>query len=105
MIDVSDGLCADLGHLADSSGVGIDLGDVPVAPGATLDDALAGGEDYELVIATAAPELLSEAFIAASLRPPLEIGRCTPDPARRTLLGAPLPAAGYEHRWDVRGAE
>ena len=49
MIDVSDGLCADLGHLADASGVGVALDQVPVGEGATLDEALTGGEDYELV--------------------------------------------------------
>ncbi len=35
MIDVSDGLLAELGHLADASGVGFRLDAVPVAPGAT----------------------------------------------------------------------
>ncbi len=51
MIDVSDGLGIDLGRLARSSGVGasIRLADVPVAPAATMDDAIAGGEDYELL--------------------------------------------------------
>ena len=52
-IDVSDGLLAELAHLAAASGVRIALDDaaVPVADGATLDDALRGGEEYELVIA------------------------------------------------------
>ena len=36
MIDVSDGLAADLSHIAELSGVGFELQDVPVAPGATL---------------------------------------------------------------------
>ncbi len=56
MIDVSDGLLADLGHVADASEVGFRLDEVPVAVGATLDEALGGGEDYELVVATADPE-------------------------------------------------
>jgi thiamine-monophosphate kinase len=52
MIDVSDGLAADLASLAEASGVGarIRLDAVPVAPGATSDDALSGGEDYELLV-------------------------------------------------------
>ena len=52
-IDVSDGLLAELGHLAAASGVRISLDDsaVPVAAGASLDDALEGGEEYELVVA------------------------------------------------------
>ena len=43
MIDVSDGLALDLHRLADASGVGFDLGDVPVAEGATLEEAWAAG--------------------------------------------------------------
>ncbi len=50
MIDVSDGLALDLHRLADASGVGFELGDVPVAEGATLEEALSGGEDYELLL-------------------------------------------------------
>jgi len=90
MIDVSDGLVADLGHIADESGVGLALDEVPVAPGATLDQALTGGDDYEL------------AFTAPGPRLPVgfRIGVCTADPAERTLAGQPLPAAGgWEHRF------
>jgi thiamine-monophosphate kinase len=52
-IDVSDGLLAELAHLAAASGVRIivDDGAVPVVSGASLDDALQGGEEYELVVA------------------------------------------------------
>ena len=49
MIDVSDGLVADLSLIADLSGVGFELLDIPVAPGATLAEALGGGDDYVLV--------------------------------------------------------
>ena len=51
MMDVSDGLAIDLSRLARASHVGasVVLGEVPVAAGATLDDALGGGEDYELL--------------------------------------------------------
>ena len=90
MIDVSDGLVADLGHIADESGVGFALDEVPVAPGATLDQALTGGEDYELLF-TAPARQLPVGF---------RIGVCTADPAERTLAGHPLPAAGgWEHRF------
>lgn len=87
MIDVSDGLAADLGHLATASGVGFALDEVPVAPGATLDQALHGGDDYELVF-TGPPGL-----------PGIRIGTVVADPAVRTLAGRPLPAGGWEHRW------
>jgi thiamine-monophosphate kinase len=51
MIDVSDGLALDLFRLGRASDVGahLSIDDVPVADGATLDDALGGGEDYELL--------------------------------------------------------
>jgi len=99
MIDVSDGLTADVGHLASASGVGVELDEVPVDVGATADEALTGGDDYELVVATADPEGLAAAFAAVGLAPPTPIGRCVDDPAVRTLAGRPLPAGGWEHRW------
>lgn len=53
MIDVSDGLAADLGHLCDLSGCGamINAGAVPrfPSPKVSLEDALYGGEDFELL--------------------------------------------------------
>lgn len=81
MIDISDGLVADLNHIADASNVGYVLDDVPVADGATIDQALHGGEDYELVYA-GPPGL-----------PGIRIGRCTDDPTQRQ------EARGWEHRF------
>ena len=56
MLDISDGLAVDAGHIARRSScrVEIDLDAVPLAPGATVDD-LAFGEDYELLAATPDP--------------------------------------------------
>ena len=75
-IDISDGLAPDLGHLARSSGVVVSLDTVPRAEGASVDDALHGGEDYELVLATADPGRLVEAFARAGLRSPIPVGWC-----------------------------
>ncbi len=52
-IDLSDGLSTDLVHLCAESGVSavIDAASVPLQPGATLEQALHGGEDYELLFA------------------------------------------------------
>jgi thiamine-monophosphate kinase len=68
MMDVSDGLAMDLGRLARASGAGarLRLVDVPVAGGATIADALGGGEDYELLVALPGLEALEAA--AAELR-------------------------------------
>jgi len=57
MLDVSDGIARDAGHLATRSGCRavIDLDCVPLAPGAAIDD-LAFGEDYELLAAVEDPQ-------------------------------------------------
>jgi thiamine-monophosphate kinase len=78
--DVSDGLVADAGHIAEASGQGvrIDLERLPLSPAARewvdrqlgRDHALAalatGGDDYEIVCA--APPAAAEALIAAAER-------------------------------------
>jgi thiamine-monophosphate kinase len=58
-IDVSDGLSTDLSHLCEESGVAaeIDVEALPVDARATLEQALHGGEDYELLF-TASPKAL-----------------------------------------------
>ena len=96
-IDISDGLAADVRHLADASGVGVALDVVPVATGARDDEALGGGEDYELIVATGDPDRLVGAFSDAGLRKPIAIGMCTADPEERTLAGADLPDIGWRH--------
>ena len=53
MMDLSDGLGADLPRLARASKVGFDieLENLPAARGATINDAISEGEDYELLFA------------------------------------------------------
>lgn len=55
MMDLSDGLAADLPRLAKASGVGFRLQPkwLPINPGCTLAQALGDGEDYELLFAVA----------------------------------------------------
>jgi thiamine-monophosphate kinase len=97
MIDVSDGLALDLRRLADASGVGVSLDAVPLADGASWDDALSRGEDYELVFAAPDRDAVYELF--SGLEPPIEIGVCTADPGERRLGDGSLPEGGWEHRW------
>lgn len=53
MMDVSDGLGADLPRLAHASGVGFELDEaaLPLNPGCTTKEAISDGEDYELLFA------------------------------------------------------
>ena len=100
LIDVSDGLALDLHRLADASQVGFILDSVPVAEGATPDEALGGGEDYELVVVIGEGELDAGArsWAGAGLRPLQRIGLVTADPAQRTLGGRDLAQLGWQHR-------
>jgi thiamine-monophosphate kinase len=100
MIDVSDGLALDLHRLADVSGVGFVLDSVPVAEGATPEDALGGGEDYELVVVIGAglADACLGSWAGAGLRPLHRIGVVTADPAQRTLRGHDLAQLGWQHR-------
>jgi thiamine-monophosphate kinase len=100
MIDVSDGLALDLHRLADASGVGFRLESVPVAPGATEDEALGGGEDYELLIAIGRGDAhaLGDRCVTEGLRHPVETGIVVEDASVRTLRGRPLERMGWQHR-------
>jgi thiamine-monophosphate kinase len=98
-IDVSDGFVQDLRHLLEASGVGADVDStaVPRVAGASLEQALSGGEDYELILAaprSRVPELLRA---ARSLHVSLTaVGRCTREPGLRMPGSGPLPG-GFDH--------
>jgi thiamine-monophosphate kinase len=111
-MDISDGLVQDLGHICRASGAGAELlaDSVPVdsvLTDAYPDDAramaLAGGEDYELIL-LGDEESLSR--VGQALGPPLKIvGRMVEgDPAVRVLdadgAEVQLPRAGWDHLRD-----
>ena len=102
MMDISDGLSLDLSRLCESSGVGarVEIQSVPVDAGATLDEALGGGEDYELLVTlpdaaavAAARDEIREAFGVALT----EIGVVT----ESGLIG--VGADGVERALEPRG--
>lgn len=96
MLDLSDGLAVDLPRIAKASGVGFALDVVPVADGATEQQAIGGGDDYELCFTAPDPVRVGAAFEQRGLRVPIAVGT-TSDDGGVTRRGRPL-AGGWEHR-------
>jgi thiamine-monophosphate kinase len=75
MIDISDGLLSDAGHLAAASNVSLILHEraIPVHPDSRFSDAVRSGEEYELLLT--APSIDCAAFQRETGVPLTEIGR------------------------------
>jgi thiamine-monophosphate kinase len=112
-IDVSDGLLQDLGHLCDASGKGarVDLDRLPLSRGyraATTgrtdphEEALSGGEDYELLLAVPPARLAALEQAARRARTPVTvIGEIEAQAGIRVVKGGgglyrPI-RAGHDH--------
>ncbi|MGA2672491.1 MAG: thiamine-phosphate kinase [Terracidiphilus sp.] len=102
-LDLSDGLSTDLDHLCLESGVAaeVDAALVSLYPGATLAQALNGGEDYELLFTASAKARLPRTIAGV---PITRIGRIVKHRAGRpavalvTAQGSqPLEPHGWEH--------
>lgn len=89
MIDLSDGLSVDLAHLCEESRVSalVEANAIPVSKQATLDQALHGGDDYELVFT-----------VKPGVKIPGEIHRVAV-----TKIGKILPGASSGFRVQIRG--
>ena len=112
-IDISDGLVADLGHLATQSGLGaeIHIGKLPLSDAtrslmaskpALQEVVLTGGDDYELLFAVDADATAAVESAARKLNLPItKIGRMTPGSGVRVQDEAgqavTLGAAGWNH--------
>jgi thiamine-monophosphate kinase len=94
-MDLSDGLSLDLHRMAAASGLRAELTMPPVFPGASRDQALHGGEDYELLFTAPAKCSVPREFQGLALT---RIGTMRRGkPGAVTLDGAPLPPLGYDH--------
>ena len=91
-IDISDGLLADAQHIAKASNLHLDLDStaLPAAPGATLEDMLNGGDDYQLLVTAAADAPLADVGF-------VRVGEVQPGPAQLTLDSQPCQPSGYDH--------
>jgi thiamine-monophosphate kinase len=96
MMDLSDGLAADLPRLARASGTGfeLDLKTIPINRGCSLRNALEDGEDYELLFAVprSAQQKLIQEWSRAFPKLPLTCVGHLAAPNSCSLLGD-----GYDH--------
>lgn len=108
LIDISDGLMQDLGHLCAASRVGarVDVARVPMSPTVRRTApmlALSGGEDYELLCAVPARHRSRVERLAARSDSPFTcIGECLPQAAGLRVVDAegramPLRRSGHDH--------
>lgn len=108
MIDISDGLTADLGHVASASGVALvlDVDAVPAAAGvAEAAEALSvpserftlsGGDDYELAVVLPA-DAVDGARAAVAPTPLTVIGRVEAGTGLRDASGRAIEPTGWDH--------
>lgn len=116
MMDVSDGLLPDSGHIAQRSSVGIELAGSKLPGNPALDaywralgldsclERLRSGEEYELLVAmgpTEAPEIM-ESFMARFDVPLSAVGFCNDQSGVVTVDGVEPGDGGFVH---FRGAE
>ena len=94
-IDISDGLSLDLHRLCLASGVSADIVAPPCFAGASLEQSLHGGEEYELLFTVPSGTKVPPHFEHLPLT---RIGNVAAGPPGEVRLnGAVLPLLGYDH--------
>jgi thiamine-monophosphate kinase len=93
-MDLSDGLSLDLHRLCHASRVKAEISAPPIDPGATLRQALDGGEDYELLFTAPPRAKVPSEFEGLPLT---RIGTMRRGAPCVDLDGAPLPPRGWDH--------
>ena len=94
-MDLSDGISLDLQRLCLESKVAASLTGLPVFPGANLEHALHGGEDYELLFTVQSGVKVPHRFEELPLT---QIGEIVRGPSGRVLFkGKKLKPGGYDH--------
>jgi len=87
-MDISDGLALDLRRLTIASGVAAELDSIPLLKGASVEQALHDGEDYELLY-TVPPKVHVPGIRVGTIRK----GK----PGTLSYAGNPLQPRGYDH--------
>jgi len=94
-MDLSDGLSLDLRRMCLASGLAAEITAPPVSRGATLEQGLHGGEDYELLFTVPERKRVPREFEGVPLT---RTGTMRKGRAGTVLLeGAPLAPRGYDH--------
>jgi len=103
-IDISDGLSTDLHHLCEESRVSaeIDASLLPIFPGSSLEDALHGGEDYELLFTAPSAAHLPRSIAGVPVTRVGIVTKYRTAKPRVLLIGPsggrePLQPHGWEH--------
>jgi thiamine-monophosphate kinase len=96
-MDLSDGLSLDLRRLCLESKVSAEIDSpLPIAPGASLQEALHGGEDYELLFTASARKRIPQSIGALPIS---QIGLITNRRRPGSVLfeGRKLRPGGFDH--------
>jgi thiamine-monophosphate kinase len=89
-MDLTDGLALDLHRMALASGLAAELDIIPLVRGSTVEQALHGGEDYELLFALPPKKQAPRgSFVIGSM--------VSGSPGAVRFQGAVVPPRGYDH--------